>query len=86
MQLRQFPQVSVDLDPGGIPVPLPKVILDGLPGAVLAGQIPPGATGPQDVEDAVGDAAHVLQNPRKRLVSGRVSSDGFCQLIPFSHT
>src|SRR5215472_10333818 len=59
MQPGQLAQVGVDLDPGPIAAPSPKVIRDRLPSAVLAGQIPPGTAGPQDVEHAIGDAPHI---------------------------
>ena len=49
----------MDLNPGAIPTPLADVILDGLPGAVLAGQRAPGAARAQHLQDASGDAAHV---------------------------
>jgi hypothetical protein len=46
MQPGQLPQTGMNLDPGAIPTPLPKIIIDRLPGAVLAGQIAPGAASP----------------------------------------
>ena len=59
MQARQLAQVRMDIEPGAITTPLPKLVIHRLPGTILAGQIAPRAAGPQDIEDALGDAPHV---------------------------
>lgn len=62
MQARQFAQVRMDLDPGAVAAPLPKIVIHRLPGTVLAGQIAPrhpGTARAQHVKDTIGNLAHV---------------------------
>jgi hypothetical protein len=57
-------------DPGRVPAPKPAV--DGLPGSVPLGQIPPGGAGAQEPEDAVEDRAVILgRPPRARALWGQ---------------
>lgn len=59
MQPRQLAQEGMDLDPGPVAAPLPKIVLHRPPGALLAWHIAPGAAGAQDGEDASGDTRAV---------------------------
>src|SRR5262245_35365649 len=59
MEAGQLAQHCMDAHPGPIELLAAEIVIDRLPGAVLARQIPPGAAGAQNVRDAISDAADV---------------------------
>jgi hypothetical protein len=61
MEPRQLAQMGMNLDPGASAAPLAKIIVHSLPGAA----------GPQDVEDAIGDAAQVRGSRPSMGFAGR---------------
>jgi hypothetical protein len=53
------PQAAVDMPPGAIFAPSPKVSINGLPGRILEREITPLAAGACDLKDCINDKAHL---------------------------
>jgi hypothetical protein len=80
-----FAQHLVDMLPGAVYTPEPKVVVGGLPGWELVRQQPPGTATSDDVEDGVQDLAHrmkpwsadTLGRRQERIQAGELS---ICQI------
>ena len=92
MHAKPFSDSRVELLPGAIDAPEPKVMIDGLPRRKVVGQKTPGATAAEDVEDGVEDLAQGM-DPRtsfgfrsgKMRLYAKSFGIGEVGLVCFSH-
>jgi len=57
-------EMGEEFGPGAIRSPTIEAVVDGLPGAVAFGDIPPGGAGVEDPEDAIEEA--MMGKPRSK--------------------
>src|SRR5271169_32596 len=78
------PQGVVNKPPGPVPGPLAKVAIDRLPRTEILGQQTPGASGANDVEDSVDQAAALQRDGSSALsFSGFRSRNKRFDVVPF---
>jgi hypothetical protein len=73
--LQVFQQVGEDLGPGAVLAPAAEAAVDGFPGAVGFGDVPPRGAGVQAPQDAVEEAVMIFQGPTAAAVVRRVGEE-----------